>query len=168
MQSAGLNIKGTNMIFIPFNVPSLKNGKTPVSLPGKKHSTLVPAPEVKKYLQKIGVKKYRTKLNKKQKDSGMRKVEHYANRPNLFRAAIGDYFKNAPRPAIVKFHFVRDSKRKFDFCNAVAIIEDLLTAHDFIRDDCMDYFIPLPMILDGEWYSVDPVKPGVWIKIVEI
>ena len=147
-------------IFIPHNVPSLKNSKTATTVgKGKnKRSTLVHSPAVRKYLQKIGVKKYSTR-------SG---VENYVNRPNLFRDSIGGYFHGVPVPVIVKFHFIRDSKRKFDFHNAVQIIADLLVAHGFIEDDNMDYFIPVPMRSNGQWYSVDPKNPGVYLKKVEV
>ncbi len=144
------------MIFIPFNVPSLKNSEKPVTLPGKDYTTLVPSDAVRKYLQKIGVKKYSAKG-----------VEDYATRPNLFRASVGDYFEGVKLPVRIKFYFVRDTKRKFDFHNAVHIIADLLVAHGFIEDDNMDCFIPLPMRSGGAWYSVDKHNPGVYLKKIE-
>lgn len=146
------------MIFIPHNVPSVKNSKKPVSLPGKGHTTLVPSDAVIKYLRAMGIKKYSTR-------SG---VQEYAGRPNLFRKAVGDYFSGATLPVRVKFFFVRDSRRKFDFHNAVQIIADLLVAHGFIPDDNMDCFVPYPMMSNGQDYAVDPKKPGVWLKKVEL
>ena len=141
-------------IFIPFNVPSLKNGKVPVTLGKKKHTTLVPAPAVKKYLQKIGIQKY---------SSGKKTVDEYKTRPNLFKEAVGDFFDGIEYPALLHFHFVRDSKRQFDFNNANAIICDLLTAHGFIEDDNMDYIVPEKLVIDGRLYSYDKVNPGVWV-----
>lgn len=159
------------MIFIPFNTPSLKNSKTATTVgKGKnKRPTVVHSPAVRKYLQKIGVKKYRTRLSAKQKEAGLQMVENYATRPNLFRKCVGDYFDDTQVPVVVKFFFVRDSKRKFDFLNAAHIIADLLVAHEFIEDDCMDYFIPMPMmtIMRG-WYTVDKSNPGVYLKILEV
>ena len=38
-------------------------------------------------------------------------------------------------PIIIGYHHVRKSKRLFDFSNSVEIIQDLLTAHNFIEDD---------------------------------
>ncbi len=153
------------MIFIPFNTPSLKNskqlGKTkpryicPACKQGVGQRPIVlNSKTVKNYLQKLGIKKY-----------GSHGVESYATRPNLFRHAVGDYFLGCSKPVIVGFHFVRDSKRKFDIINAMQIICDLLVAHGFIEDDNMDYFIPVPMIMDGKWYSVDKLNPGCWLKI---
>ncbi len=143
------------MIFIPFNVPSLKNSKiaTTVGKGVKKRTILLPSKTVKKYLQKIGIKKYSR--------SG---VECYATRPNLFKQAIGDYFDDIKYPARIKFYFVRDSKRKFDFHNTVQIIADLLVAHGFIEDDNMDCFIPYPMMSMGTYYRVDKNNPGVYLE----
>jgi len=148
------------MIFIPFNVPSLKNSKiaTMVGKGNNKRVVLLPSKTVKKYLKHMGIKKYSLR-------SG---VEEYATKENLFRQAVGDYFKGCQEPVIVKLHFVRDTKRKFDWINAVQIVADLLTAHGFIKDDNMDCFIPVPMFCHGRWYSVDKNNPGVWVKIVTI
>jgi hypothetical protein len=66
---------------------------------------------------------------------------------------------------IISFHFVRATKHKFDFHNMVQIIADLLVAHDFIKDDDMDHFIPMPFKVKGEWYTYDKENPGVWIKV---
>lgn len=73
--------------------------------------------------------------------------------------------KNKEYPLKIGFHFIRNSKRKFDFHNAVQIVADLLVAHDFIEDDNMDYFIPMPLKYKGQWYSIDKENPGVIIKI---
>jgi len=147
------------MIFLPFNVPSLKNSKiaTIIGKGRNKRIVLLPSKTVKKYLKLLGIKKYSIRNG----------VETYVRRPNLFDLTAKHYFNDVPVPAIVKFHFIRDSKRKFDFHNACQIISDLLTAHGFIEDDNMDYFIPVPMRLNGQWYSIDKENPGVWIKILK-
>ena len=152
------------MIFLPNNVPSLKNSKT-ISMINKK-PVLVHSKAVKKYLQSIGVKKYRTRLSKKQKTAGVIKVEDYVRRPNIFRQSVGNYFDDCQKPVVVKFFFIRKTKAEFDFSNAVCIIEDLLTAHGFIEDDNMDCFIPMPMRVEGQWYGYNKDRPGVWLKIV--
>lgn len=148
------------MIFIPHNVPSLKNSKvaTDIGKGPNKRRVLLPSKTVKKYLRNLGIQKYSPKGG----------VQGYATRINIFRESVGDYFQGIGAPIVVKFHFVRDTKRKFDFHNAVQIIADLLVAHDYIPDDNMDYFIPMPMLSAGRWYSVDKKNPGVWLKKVEI
>jgi hypothetical protein len=153
------------MIFIPFNTPSSKNskqlGKTrpryicPACKQGVGQRPLVLCSKpVKNYLKKLGIRKY-----------GKNGVDEYMTRENLFRQSVGDYFKDCPVPVIVKFHFVRDSKRKFDFHNAVQIIADLLVAHRFIEDDDMNCFLPVPMMIEGKWYSVDKNLPGVFVQL---
>ena len=117
---------------------------------------LVHSPAVRKYLQKIGVRKY-----------GSKGVEDYKTRPNLFRETVGDYFSDVEYPAIVQFHFVRDTRKKFDFHNAVQIVADLLVAHGCIADDDMDHFLPVPMWKNGQWYSLDKNNPGVWIDLIK-
>ena len=137
------------MYFIPYNVPSSKNSKVATSK-GVFHSE-----SVRKYLQKIGVKKY-----------GRDGVEEYAKRPNLFRQSFTG-FTWSEYPAVFMFHFVRDSRRKFDFHNAVQIIADLMVAHGLIPDDNMDYFLPVPMEINGECYTVDKEKAGVYVDVVD-
>ena len=40
-----------------------------------------------------------------------------------------------------------------------------MVAHDFIEDDDMDHFIPMPFKVKKKWYSYNKENPGVWIKI---
>jgi len=108
---------------------------------------------VRKYLQKLGVKKY--SVSKKT-------VEDYKTRPNLFEAAVKsmrDELKCRKPPYLIGLHFVRDSKRKFDWMNSAAIICDLLVAHDVIEDDNMDYLIPSPFLINSVWYQIDKEFP---------
>lgn len=143
----------TNLIFIGGNVPSLKNSKIKTS------RGIFPSKTVKKYLQNLGIQKY--SVSKKT-------VTEYVTRPNKFMNISEEWNKqieNKEYPLKIGFHFIRDSKRKFDFHNAVQIIADLLVAHDFIEDDNMDYFIPIPLKYKGKWYSIDKDNPGVLIKL---
>jgi Holliday junction resolvase RusA-like endonuclease len=136
-------------IFIPLNVPSSKNSKV-ASKKGVFHS-----PTVRHYLQKLGVKKYHKN-----------EYENYKTRPNLFEQAIKPLRdQSLDIPCKMSFHFIRDSRRKFDFVNAVQIVCDLLVAHQVIEDDNMDYLIPMPLSVDGRWYSVDKEGAGVIIEI---
>lgn len=89
----------------------------------------------------------------------------YKTRKNEFAELLKDFNFNYSNPLVVGFHFVRSTKHKFDFHNAVQIIADLLVAHDFIEDDNMDYFIPLPFEMNKKWYSYNKENPGVYIKI---
>jgi len=139
------------MIFIKGQVPSLKNSK----VKGIYHPVTVT-----KYLRSLGIQGY---------SASKKTVKEYKdpNRPNLFRKYVGNYFEGVKYPIVLGVHPVRNSRRKADFHNICHIIFDLLTAHDFIPDDNMDYIFPSPMKLEGQYYSIDKERPGVYLKILE-
>lgn len=139
------------MIFIEGNVPSLKNSKIKTTR-GVFHSKTV-----KKYLQKIGIMKY---------SASRKEVVYYKTKDCLFPyEELLKEVKGKEYPIKIGFHFVRNSKRKFDFHNAVQIIADLIVAFDIIEDDNMDCFIPIPLKINKKYYSLDPDNAGVYIKI---
>jgi hypothetical protein len=155
-----------DMIFLPFNVPSLKNSKVKTS------KGIFASPTVSKYLRKLGIQSF---------SSSKRTVKGYVDpsRPNQFEA-LRSKFKamraGKGDPLIIGYHQVRNSKRIFDFGNSVEILQDLMTAHKFIEDDNVKYVFPVPMSICGKLivesdprkyplYSVDSEKEGVWIKI---
>lgn len=136
------------------NVPSLKNSKIKTS------KGIFSSKTVKKYLYSLGIQRYSAK-NKI--------VVTYKNRENEFEKLRKDFdemIKNKNYPLKIGFHFIRNSKRSFDFNNANQIIADLLVAHNFIEDDSMDYFLPFPLKIEGNYYSYNKEEPGVIIKIL--
>jgi hypothetical protein len=152
------------MIFIPYNTPSLKNSKVKTS------KGIFSSKTVKKYLGLLGIQTY---------SSSKKTVKGYVTRDNEFeklRKGFEVLMEDKGFPLLLGFHFVRDTKRKFDFGNATEIIFDLLTAHDIIPDDNISFIIPSIMSKDGvlpsstnmreiEWYSVDKENPGVYLNI---
>lgn len=153
------------MVFIPGNVPSLKNSKVKTSR-GIFHS-----PTVSKFIRSLGIQHF---------NSRKKEIKGYKDplRPNQIEA-LRDSFKAMKAgkndPIIIGYHQIRNSKRLFDFSNSVELIQDLMTAHDFIEDDNVKYVFPVPMSIDGRLitesdprafplYSVDKNNPGVWIK----
>lgn len=153
------------MVFIPGNVPSLKNSKVKTSR-GIFHS-----PTVSKFIRGLGIQHF---------NSRKKEIKGYKDplRPNQIEA-LRDSFKAMKAgkndPIIIGYHQIRNSKRLFDFSNSVELIQDLMTAHDFIEDDNVKYVFPVPMSIDGRLitesdprafplYSVDKNNPGVWIK----
>ena len=141
------------LIFIPGNVPSSKNSRI-----NTKHGSFA-SKTVKAYLNSLGIQSY---------SSSKKLVKGYVNKPNLIENLREDFLKQIEGkelPLEIGFHFVRDSRRKFDFHNIVQVVLDLLTASDIIIDDSMYFAIPFPLKKDGLWYSYDKYNSGVYIKI---
>ena len=107
------------VIFIPGNTPSSKNYKR---WTGK---TLISNPQTLKY------KKHNAWF-------------FLQNKAKFLYGA-----KLVQPPFHIGFHFVRDSKRKFDFINALQIVQDMMVEHNLIEDDNMDLLIPYPLILNN-------------------
>lgn len=142
-----------NLIFIPHNTPSLKNSKIKTS------RGIFASKTVKKYLGLLGIQSY---------SSSRKIVVGYKLRPNIIeelRHLFEEQLKDKEPPYHVGFHFIRNSRRSCDFNNVNQIIADLLVAHDIIKDDDMDNFLPYPLMIENKAYSIDKVNPGVLIKI---
>ena len=142
------------LIFIPGNVPSSKNSRI-----NTKHGSFA-SKTVKTYLNSLGIQSY---------SSSKKLVKGYVNKPNLIENLREDFLKQTSGkqlPLEIGFHFVRDSRRKFDFHNIVQVVLDLLTASDFIIDDNMDCVIPFALKIENKFYSVNKEQSGVWIKII--
>lgn len=154
------------MIFIPGNVPSLKNSKV------KAKNGIFSSPTVSKFIRSLGIQAF---------NSRKKEVKGYValDRPNIFETYRAEFERMAHGkdfPLIIGYHQVRNSKRLFDFSNSVEVLQDLMTAHDFIEDDNVKYVMPVPMTRSGHLinekaprveplYSVDKDNPGVYIKI---
>lgn len=142
------------LIFIPGNVPSSKNSRI-----NTKNGSFASV-TVKRYLKNLGIQSY---------SSSKKTVKGYVNRPNLIENLREDFLNQTSGkqlPLEIGFHFVRDSKRKFDFHNIIQVVLDILTASDIIIDDNMDCVIPFALKIENKFYSVDKEYPGVWIKII--
>jgi len=142
--------------FIKGNCPSLKNSKVKTS------SGIFASKTVTKYLRGLGIQSY---------SSSRKIVKGYTdkNRPNIFLESLEGFKESiTDYPIKLGFYFIRDSKRKFDFNNANQLINDLLTAHDLIEDDNVDFILPYPILNDtGNCYEVDKDNAGVIIQILE-
>lgn len=141
------------LIFIPNNVPSLKNSKIKTS------RGIFPSKTVKNYLTDLGIQRY---------SASRKEVVGYAKKPNKFeelREIFNKALEGKEPPIEIGFHFVRKTKHKFDFNNANQIIADLLTAHGIIEDDNMDCFIPYAFKMNDKFYTIDKENPGVYLKI---
>ena len=139
--------------YISGNVPSLKNSKI-MTKHGLQHSKTV-----SKYIREKGIRSF---------NSSKQLVEEYKKRPNIFKEEIKglkEEIEKYEKPVLLEFYFVRDSRRKFDFCNATQIILDLLTAHRTIIDDNCDEILPVPYLIDNKCYRVDKAACGVYLRL---
>ncbi len=142
-----------DIVFIPNNVPSLKNSKIATS------RGVFSSKTVGRYLRKFGIQHYST---------SKKTVTGYKTIKMTFPVEeLRELFKDVEYPAIVGMHFVRDSNRAFDFNNANQLIMDLLTAFDIIPDDSMNYAIPQCLWVDNSPFSVDKENAGVYVKIIK-
>ncbi len=153
-------------IWIPGNVPSLKNSRATSRKTGASYHS----PQVKDYLRSLGIQDY--SLRKKT-------VKGYVDPKviNIFSfCMIGarEHLEQYISPWVIGLYFVRGSRHKFDFLNAAHIIFDLMTAHGIIPDDNMDIVIPTPVPfsriscmegLNNQWYHYDKSSPGVWVVL---
>ncbi len=142
------------LVFIPGNVPSLKNSKIKTS------RGIFSSKTVKKYLTNFGIQRY---------SSSKKEIIGYKTRPNIFQDEIVPQIlkllENKEAPYEFGFHFVRGTKHKFDFNNANQLIADLFVAHSVIEDDNMDYFLPYPLKINNKAYTIDKENPGVYVFI---
>lgn len=129
-------------IFIPGNVPSLKNSKQIIQIPikggcGKKRPMLTSSKSVKAYERntlmywKINASKFREEAKWHQ-----------------------------GKPLNVAFKFLRGSKHKFDYTNALDTVQDLMVRYGWIPDDNADEILPVI-----KPYEYNKSTPGVLIWI---
>lgn len=119
------------MIYLPGNVPSLKNTKRVVK------NRLIDSKRVREY------RKYLEPFMKEKKGDFLYMIE------------------NLVPPYKVHFQFIRDSRRKFDYHNAIHILADLMAQHGWIEDDNADVFIP---VFDKYKYSKGNGGVYIWVE----
>lgn len=93
-------------IFIPGNIPSLKNSKQVT-----RSGAILPSKTVKKYL------------------------DYYNFFWCIYEIDFLNFIKNKSKPYNIDFLFIRDSKRKFDYINIAQAPLDLMQSHNWIKDD---------------------------------
>jgi hypothetical protein len=69
--------------------------------------------------------------------------------------------ENKLKPHKIGFYFIRDSKRKFDFINALQLPADLMVKNNWIADDNADELLPVFL-----GYHVDKLNAGLIITIL--
>lgn len=137
-------------VFIPGNIPSLKNSK----VMGRFHSKTVT-----KWLRLFGIKTY---------SSSRKKVEYFKTVTKQYNIEelLAPLKEQKDYPILLGLHFVRNSKHSWDFNNATHILLDLMTALDVIPDDNVNYVLPVPMIINDNYWSYNKENPGVYIEVL--
>ncbi len=137
-------------IFIPGNIPSLKNSKINGRFPSK---------TVTKWLREFGIVWY---------SSRDKKVNEFKSIPKKYSfVEICNPIKECREyPLHLGFFFIRNSRRKWDFHNACQIVLDLMTAYDIIPDDNVDFVLPFPLEIEGKYWDLNKENPGVIIKVL--
>lgn len=73
---------------------------------------------------------------------------------------------NVAPPYKIGFHFVRNTKHKYDFVNPLQTVQDLMVRYEWIEDDNTDILIPFPLSIDGKYSSYSKTSPGVYINLI--
>lgn len=71
------------------------------------------------------------------------------------------------KPIIIGLHFVRASKHKWDFINPAQTIQDEMTKAGWIEDDNVDEILPVPLYINGSYWSYNKTNAGVYIAVLE-
>lgn len=71
-----------------------------------------------------------------------------------------------PKPIMIGMHFVRATKHKWDFINPAQTIQDEMTKAGWIEDDNVEEILPVPMFIDGKYWSYNKNEPGVYIAVL--
>jgi len=141
------------IIFIPGQIPSLKNSKIMGRFPSK---------TVMKWLRLFGIQGY---SGRKREVTFFKTIKGEYNITEI-TSPIREYTKY---PLKMEFHFVRNTKGGgWDFNNCNHILTDLMTALGVIPDDNVNYVLPFPYEIDGKYWTYDKENPGVILKITEL
>lgn len=120
------------MIYIPYNTPSSKNSKF-ITKDGK----IINSELVRKWYSKT--------------------VPFWLNNKARFLLQL----KDKEPPYHIVFYFVRDSKRKFDYINALQVIQDTMQKYGWLQDDNCDNIIPY-----FKPYRVNKEKAGCYLQVI--
>jgi len=127
----------TDKIFIPYNVPSLKNGK---QLFKNKHTG----------------KYFIASSDPAQRYKHLACIYYRENKDKFKDMIYGLRF-----PLNIEFKFVRERKSRFDFINMAQIVCDMMVDYGWLPDDSYQYLVPYfnPIV------RFDKDNPGVIITI---
>jgi hypothetical protein len=86
---------------------------------------------------------------------------------NKHRGEFLKMLEGVEKPYFIGFHFVRNSKRIYDWANPVNTIQDIMKKNDWIADDNVEEMYPVPLKVNGKFSTIDKKNPGVYIKVIK-
>lgn len=157
------NVK--KVLWIPGQVPSLKNSKEIVTIKTK-NSICCNAPLIRlsvgnflcAHCHKPTKHKTRPLLIPSKSVEAYYKTSEAYYASSDFKARYADWFDGCESPIYMGMYFVRKTANAWDFNNVSQIVQDLLVKHNHIVDDNVRYLIP---VLLGS--HKDAERPGVII-----
>jgi hypothetical protein len=173
-----LGVIAEKAIWLPRNVPSSKNNRE------IGYYFLKPT-DTSNWFIKIGETFRKIRPTLRSSDRTEAYVKEIVDSLIANRRKFHELVKGFPKPYILQVHFVRDSKRSYDYINAYQILADCFSGHywekdkkiplkavQFIEDDDMANVVFIPvlanMLAGMPLYSVDKVSPGVWVMPLDI
>lgn len=105
--------------------------------------------------------------NGKQISIPSKKHAEYVKMTAMQYSVFGKEFRGAVQifgleyPLRIQFTFIRDSHRRFDYCNACQTVEDIMVSNEWLEDDSAAHLIP-----SFAPYEYDKNNPGVKIKLL--
>jgi len=70
------------------------------------------------------------------------------------------------KPIVIRIHFVRKTKQKYDWVNMVQTVQDLIVRNGWIEDDNVEEMLPMPYEINGMYNTISKEDPGVYIAIL--
>lgn len=127
-----------NVIFLPYTVPSSKNGG--------------------------GVNRGGFAFKSKQMTKWLRLTKAiWPEAKCIFEGMIKGQCQS---PLLIGFHFVRGKDDIYDWINPMQTIQDEMVKQNWLNDDNVFQLIPFPFQIQGKFTSYDKEHPGVYIKIL--
>lgn len=121
------------MIFIPGHVPSSKNSRMAFN------NKVIPNEA--------------TRLYKKNTQW------YYIQQKSKFIKSLVDL----DQPYTIGFYFIRKSHNRFDFINALQVVQDCMVKAGWLEDDNTKFLLPVPITIKGNCFHYNPDNPGVCI-----
>ena len=134
--------KMSDFIYIPLNVPSLKNSKQLFENKKTGRKFITSSNYCKKYKKNTGI--------------------YY----NAYRKRFLKMIEGKEPPYIIEFTFIRDKKQKWDFQNIVQMPLDMMQEYRWIPDDDINTVLPIPPLPPKVSHRYEKGNGGMEIRVL--